>query len=115
MAARNESRGERVRRGVRAKRRGKIDERLVADMIGGKRYPADSGGPIDVESETLQLQVKGSGTVPSDRMLAALDTARGGSIETKLAGAAFVRHGGARIRTVIMFDLEDFARWWNDA
>ena len=38
--------------------RGKGLERTVARRIGGKRYPASSGGPTDCESATLVVQCK---------------------------------------------------------
>ncbi len=33
-------------------------ERDVARLLGGERYPANSGGRVDVESPTLVVQVK---------------------------------------------------------
>ncbi len=33
-------------------------ERDVARLLGGSRYPANSGGRVDVESPTLVVQVK---------------------------------------------------------
>ncbi len=36
----------------------KATERDVARLLGGERYPANSGGRVDVESPTLVVQVK---------------------------------------------------------
>jgi len=36
----------------------KQEERNAARLLGGKRYPANSGGRVDVESPTLVVQVK---------------------------------------------------------
>ena len=36
----------------------KATERAVARRLGGSRYPANSGGRVDVESPTLVVQVK---------------------------------------------------------
>ncbi len=36
----------------------KATERDVARRLGGSRYPANSGGRVDVESESLVAQVK---------------------------------------------------------
>ncbi len=36
----------------------KHEEREVAHLLGGRRYPANSGGRVDVESPTLVVQVK---------------------------------------------------------
>ena len=36
----------------------KAEERLVARLLGGSRYPANSGGRVDVESDTYLGQVK---------------------------------------------------------
>lgn len=37
---------------------GKCLERLIANVIGGKRFWANSGESVDVESETLVIQAK---------------------------------------------------------
>lgn len=95
-------------RGRRNKARSKEDERYVADALGGKRHWADAGGDVDVETALLAVQVKGTQSVPSDRMLAALDQVRG---REKLGAAVFVRHGRPK-RAVIVFDLIEFANWW---
>jgi len=36
----------------------KAEERQVARMVGGKRHPANSGGRVDVTSDTYLVQVK---------------------------------------------------------
>lgn len=36
----------------------KQEERRVARLLGGQRYPANTGGPVDVESPTILAQVK---------------------------------------------------------
>lgn len=102
---------DRRRVGKRNKARGKRDELLAAKALGGARFPADSGGPVDVETDLLAVQVKGSQTVPSDRQLAALDSARGGAKGNQVGCAVFVRHQGVgrEMRAVIMFDLHEFA------
>jgi predicted RNase H-like nuclease (RuvC/YqgF family) len=33
-------------------------ERVAAKIIGGKRYPANTGGPVDAESDEVVAQVK---------------------------------------------------------
>lgn len=47
-----------AKRGRAAKEAGKALEREVAKRIGGKRYPADTGGTIDVESSEFVVQCK---------------------------------------------------------
>ena len=36
----------------------KKEERLAADIFGGRRKPANTGGPVDFETETVVGQVK---------------------------------------------------------
>lgn len=43
---------------ARAQRRGKAFERLVAKQVGGRRYWANSGGFVDVETPTWVIQTK---------------------------------------------------------
>ena len=41
-----------------ADRSWKAEERKVARLLGGQRYPANSGGRVDVESDRMVAQVK---------------------------------------------------------
>jgi hypothetical protein len=93
------------------KARGKADERDVAALLGGKRHPADVGGPEDVyvESLGLSVQVKGRAAVP--------DYLRDGMESARVAAAArtgwtgvlvLVDRSGTRLRRYVVMDLEDF-------
>ena len=86
----------------------------MAKALGATRFPADSGGPLDAESDRLAIQVKSSQRVPSDAMLAALDTARHAAPDGKLGVAVFERRSGRgkRRRAFVAVDIEDWAAWF---
>ena len=94
-------------------KRGAIEERAVAKRLGGKRYLANSGGPVDIKHDWLRIQVKSGLRVLSQKQLDALDVVKAGCPKTHLPCAVFsLREGqGKRTRRVIAFDLDDFAEW----
>lgn len=98
------------------KRIGKEAERRAAARLGAKRYPADTGGPIDAESATLAIQVKSSLRWPSDALLDALDTARRGAPNGKLGVALLERRygQGKKRRAVVVVDADDWVEWFGD-
>ena len=98
----------------RNKERGKEAERRVARQLGATRFPADTGGPLDAESDALAIQVKSSQRYPSDAILDALDTARAATPAGKLGVAVFERRGGSgrKRRTVVVVDIDDWVDWF---
>lgn len=100
---------ERVKRGRNSKERGKQDERDVAAIVGGRRHPADSGGPEDVEHPTLSIQVKGGITAASVVLKTGMAAAKLAAEGTgKLAALVLVDRSGPRLKRYICFDLEDW-------
>lgn len=96
----------------RNKERGKVDERDVARILGGRRHLADSGGPEDVAHESLAIQVKGGQRVINDTVRAGVDSARvAAGSSGKLPVCVVVDRSGTRIRRYAVMTLEDFAAW----
>ena len=98
--------------GRRSKSRGKADERYAAKILGGTRYPADTGGGEDVHVEGLCVQVKGGMRVLNETIRTGLDSARSTASPTELACLVVVdRPSGRKTRSVIIFDLLEFAHY----
>ena len=79
-------------------------ERDVGKLIGGKRYPANMGGGVDVESPYLVIQCKNVKTMP----LAALEKlaneiAIEGKESEKVGVVAIKRRAGAGVPTKTLF------------
>lgn len=99
------------------KARAKGFERDVARILGGKRFLADTGGPLDVEHESLGIQVKSGGSVVTEVAATGLRSAKAGSVGKSLLPCVVLidrrrRVGeGNRNGKYIMFDLEEFAAY----
>lgn len=102
-----------VRRGRNNKSRAKGYERDVARIVGGIRYPADTGGTAkDVESADLVLGVRSNAVPLNKRIVESLDAARvDAALSHKLGGCVYVDRSGTRLRRFIVFDLDDYAEW----
>lgn len=102
-----------TRKGIaRNKERGKNDEREVARLLGGKRHPADIGGPEDVQHESLAIQVKGGSRLVNQTVRMGVDSARAAAVGThKLPVCVLVDRSGNRIRRFVVMTLEDFSAW----
>ena len=104
---------ERSRIGRLAKTRAKQDERDVARILGGKRHPADAGGPEDIEHPELSIQVKGGSAVVTEVMRAGMAQAVAGAATSgKLPALVLVDRRGTRNRRYIVFGLETWADWY---
>ena len=78
----------------------KAEERAVARMIGGRRYPANQGGAIDCESSWLVVQVKHRRVCSLAELEAlALDAERPGVQRRKVGAVVVKRRAGAGRRT----------------
>ena len=101
-----------VKVGRNNKNRAKVYEREVAQILGGKRHPADTGGKEDVIHESLCIQVKSGLRVVNDTIREGVDAARVAAAGTgKLPVCVVVDRGGTRIRRFAVIDLGDFADW----
>lgn len=88
-------------------------ERKVASKTGGRRYPANTGGPFDVQAGHFQLQCK-------DRKTASLTQIEGWVSETEMharergfeGGVVIRRSAGAGVRTpdLVVVSLDVFRR-----
>jgi hypothetical protein len=97
---------------ARNKARGKQDERDIAERLGGRRHPADTGGCEDVEHDFLVIQVKGGLKVINNTIRDGLASARAGAAgQNKLPCVAVVDRSGTRIQRYIVFGLEEWAAW----
>ena len=95
--------------GRRSKQRGKADERYVNKVLGGTgRYPADTGGLLDVEHEVFAIQVKG-GKQPARALREGLEQAQRAGAVGKLACVVIVDRTGPSPKRYIAFDLHEFA------
>lgn len=96
-------------RGRRSKSRGKQDERDVAKVLNGHRYPADTGGKLDIEHSYLAIQVKG-GLQPAKALREGLAEAQAGAKDNMLPCVVIIdrSHG---LKRYIAFDLMEYAEW----
>jgi len=78
----------------------KQHERRAAALIGGRRYPANLGGPIDCESATFVAQCKEVKVLafPALERLA-LEAERQGSQRQKIGLCVVKRRAGSGVRT----------------
>lgn len=94
------------------KSRSKIYENQVADIVGGKRHLADTGGPEDVAHPWLAIQVKSGISLINKTIREGLETARKAvKGEEKLPCLVAVQRG-TRLQRYIIFDLDEFAEWF---
>lgn len=96
----------RSRRGKSARRRGVDYERDVASVLGGSKV-GHHGGPVDVQTPLLNVQVKVRGAFPS-WMTDELDKLprTGGRVPALVV--ADTPGAGRRRRAVVVMSLEDF-------
>jgi hypothetical protein len=89
-------------------------ERDVARLLGGTRYPANSGGAVDVESAALVCQVKHRARASLAELEAwALAVARAGTTRGKCGVLAVRRRAGRGRGTPWLFVLthEAWQHW----
>jgi hypothetical protein len=87
----------------------KKKERLVAQKIGGKRYPIHGQDHADVESDFLVLEVFMRKKVPEVELIR-LDRARRIAGPNRLGGVVRTQPGTSK--AIISFDLDDFCDWF---
>jgi hypothetical protein len=98
-----------TRRNRNNRLRGKRDELEVAKIIGGKRYPANTGGPGDIEHSSWAVQCKGRAAVP-DYIRDGVASARVAALgTTKLPVLVLVDRSGTRVQRYAIVPLEEFA------
>ncbi len=86
----------------------KHEERQVARMLGGKRHPANSGGPIDVESDHLVCQVKHCKTMSLREIEAeSVQIERVGQEKGKTGILCIKRKGGKGTPTPLLFVMTE--------
>lgn len=101
-------------RARRNKRLGWDSEKRVAKLFGTSRFPANTGGPVDLKplADGLHIQVKAGGSMPIATIIDGLDAARRGATDSKGLGACVVEyHRAPRNRTIICFDAAEYAAW----
>lgn len=78
----------------------KAEERAVARLIGGTRYPANQGGAIDCESSWLVVQVKHRRVCSlAELEVLALEAERQGTQRRKIGAVIVKRRAGSGTRT----------------
>lgn len=102
-------------RARRNKRLGWDSEKRVAKLFGTSRFPANTGGPVDLLplADGLHIQVKAGASMPIATIIDGLDAARRGALPSKGLGAAVVEYHRAprHNRTLICFDAAEYAAW----
>lgn len=97
------------------KRIGAGAENRAADIYGTTRYPANTGGPLDLAPFAgMCVQVKAGGTIPLATIIDGLDTARRYANLNHGLGACHVeyrRKGAREHRKFIVFDAAEWAEW----
>jgi hypothetical protein len=97
---------------ARNKHRGSEDERRIASILGTTRYPADTGGLLDlVPVAGYAVQVKGGLRVVTSTIREGLDAARRAAPAGHIGTLAVVDRSGTRIREFVVFDAREFADW----
>ena len=78
----------------------KAHERRAAALIGGVRYPANQGGPVDVESPAFVGQCKEVKTLPFPELeRLALEAERQGIQRHKIGLCIIKRRAGSGVKT----------------
>lgn len=102
-------RAQRKRRGRNSKARAKTYERDIARALGGTRYPADTGGKLDVLAEPFGFQVKSGLSVVTQTMRTGMAEAVAGCLGTALIPAlALIDRRGSRNDKYIVLRLTDW-------
>jgi hypothetical protein len=97
----------------RQKAAGSAGEREVARLLGGRRVGMD-GGPTDVVVDGYaHLQVKTVAALPSLKAIRGMIEAMPADL---LRGAVVIERAGRGRRgvRVVVFDLDEYARWHGD-
>ncbi len=85
-------------------------ERDVGKLIGGKRYPANMGGGVDVESDDVVVQCKNVKTLSLAAMEKLVDEIeQDGKTRGKVGVLAVKRRAGAGVPTPTLFVLTETA------
>ena len=66
-------------------------ERIVAQIIGGRRHPANVGGPVDAESDEVVAQVKHVNKLPLPELERLAVEIRHVGLERGKAGVVFIK------------------------
>ncbi len=91
----------------------KVEERRVAHLLGGSRFPANSGGRVDVESDTYLAQVKNVAQLSLAQLEElALEMATLGEEQGKVGMVVVKRKGGRGRKTPRLIVLTETA-WRN--
>jgi hypothetical protein len=93
--------------------RGAEDEREVARRLGGRRHPANTGGPEDNEHDWLAIQTKGGKQVITQVIRDAMVSAKLAALgKNKLPCVALVDRRGTRLGHYVLFEMDAFAAWF---
>ena len=96
----------------RNKARAKQDEKDVAEILGGTRHWADTGGKEDVDHPLFAIQVKGGLRVINGTIREGIEAAKQAAEGTgKLPLCALVDRSGTRVHRYALTELEAFATW----
>ena len=103
-------------RARRSKRTGAAAEVRAAQVYGVERYPANTGGKVDIHQlpGDVWVQVKAGAKMPISIILDGLDSARAHALTSGGIGAAHIeyqRAGKREHRKLICFDAEEWAAW----
>ena len=91
-------------------------EGLCAALIGGKRFPANSGNRFDVESPVAVGQCKLVKTLSLEELTSLVEEASAEGQRTKKIGLVFakVRRGPGQVSpTLIVMDSITFTEWFD--
>ena len=79
-------------------------ERDVGKLVGGRRFPANMGGGVDVDSPLFVIQCKNVKTMPLPRLEElAREIEREGRSEEKIGVVCIKRRAGAGVPTKTLF------------
>ena len=96
-------------RGRRSQSRGKAYERDIAERIGGKRYPANVGGPCDIEHGLFAVQCKSGAKVVTEVMRDGMASAEAAAVSgNKVPLLVLVDRRGTRLKRYAVLPLEAF-------
>lgn len=105
-----------TKRARHSKRIGANAERRAGAIYGVERWPANTGGPVDLKELPggILVQVKAGATVTLATIIDGLDSARRAAVAGHNLGACHVeyhRAGKRQHRTLIVFEARDWAEW----
>ena len=102
----------RAARGRRNQSRGKAYERDIAERIGGKRYPANVGGPCDIEHNLFAVQCKSGAKVVTEIIRDGVASAEAAAVMSgKLPLLVIVDRRGTRLKRYAVMPLEALIDW----